>query len=602
MLRLSVLFFFALPALARAGGLVEPKVKAPLKEPSPLEKTLTQLQKDIAAARSLDFKVPPRGLVLPRGAVDPSKQCLYDAGTKTVLLFDDVKDFDKTQLVIELVHALEDQHFDLLKLWETLREEKQGRPAPDAELALAALLQGHASYVASEVLKKPAPSDKDIDAALTKAKSAEQAFLQIQAARFVKAIKDKGGWKSVDFLFHNPPRTTAAFFNLKNIAAVDLGPGPAFGAFGLWKKLRENPATADKALALAKAWRGDRVVEVPSGKAHCFALADAGSAKLLAEAFGRLAGKGSDLLDLRTDIQLDGSRLCVLTAVGDRAIFELRERLYGPLRLQVYSAKAERLISYGDFIDELMGADMVCIGEHHDADMHHRVQLQVIKSLYARDERLGVGLEMLQLPFQKAVERYFSGKTNEEEFLKESDWAGRWGFEWRLYRPIVEFARRNHLPLAALNVPRELTFKISKGGWESLSAEEHKLLGPVDFFLKEHREWWLDRLTKLHGDTKATPERKERSYQVMAAWDDVMGRSAAAFQRATGARRMVVLAGIGHIEYGFGIPFRAARHIGARVATIGIMVNPQNVPNVTTGRILLENRPMTDYVILVRDE
>src|SRR5262249_17612467 len=181
---------------------------------------------------------------------------------------------------------------------EGVRRERVGRPAQDAELALVALLQGHAIYTAAQVLKKDTPADKDVDAALEKAKSAEKAFLQIQSARFVKAIKDKGGWKAVDFLLRNPPRTTAAFFNLKNVAPVDLGPGPSFGAFGLWKKLRDNPATADKAMALAKAWRGDRMVEVPNAKAHCFAMADAASAKLLAEAFGRLVGKGSDLLDL----------------------------------------------------------------------------------------------------------------------------------------------------------------------------------------------------------------------------------------------------------------------------------------------------------------
>lgn len=600
--RFPVLLLLICPLAAAAGD--GPKDKgAPTKEPplTPLEKTLRQLEASIAEVRGLKFKAPIRALIIPRGAVAPGKECFYDAPTRTLYLIDDVKSFDKALLAHEMVHALQDQHFDLVGLYEKLREEKRG---PDATLALAALLEGDAVFTKIEALKKEQPKLAALlDTPLDKAKDPDSAFLSTQSARHVKAVKEKGGWAAVDFLYRNPPRTTAPFFHLKSVPTVALGPGTHFGAFGLWKKLHAQPATHDIALKLAQAWRGDRLIEMPAGKAYLFALAQPEDAKLLADAFTRLSGKGADLfLDYRQQIVIDGSRVTILSAIGDKALADLRDRVFGPLRLQVYSAKAERLISYGDFVEELLGADIICIGEYHDEDLHHRVQLHLIKALHARDERLGIGLEMFQSPFQKAIERYFAGKISEAEFLKESEWAGRWGYDWPLYRPIVEFARRNGLPMAALNVSRELTAKISKGGWESLTADERALLGPVDFFVKEHRDWWHERLSKMHGDAKATPERKERSYQVMTAWDDFMGRSAAAFQKAQGVRRMVVLAGLGHIEHGFGIPFRAARLHGSRVATVGIMINPPDVPLTTTGRILLDNRPMTDYVILVREE
>jgi uncharacterized iron-regulated protein len=75
----------------------------------------------------------------------------------------------------------------------------------------------------------------------------------------------------------------------------------------------------------------------------------------------------------------------------------------------------------------------------------------------------------------------------------------------------------------------------------------------------------------LHGNSKATAEEKERSYQVMATWDDFMARSAADFQRQRGLRRLVILAGSGHVNRGFGIPERAARDVGGTVLTIGIV-------------------------------
>ena len=47
-------------------------------------------------------------------------------------------------------------------------------------------------------------------------------------------------------------------------------------------------------------------------------------------------------------------------------------------------------------------------------------------------------------------------EIGEEEFLKATEYRQRWGYDWGLYRPIVEFSRRNGIALAGLNVPSEL--------------------------------------------------------------------------------------------------------------------------------------------------
>jgi uncharacterized iron-regulated protein len=63
----------------------------------------------------------------------------------------------------------------------------------------------------------------------------------------------------------------------------------------------------------------------------------------------------------------------------------------------------------------------------------------------------------------------------------------------------------------------------------------------------------------MHGHGEMTEDGKEKFYQVMTAWDEYMADSAARFQQERKLRRMVVLAGSGHIERGFGIPDRAVR-------------------------------------------
>ena len=127
------------------------------------------------------------------------------------------------------------------------------------------------------------------------------------------------------------------------------------------------------------------------------------------------------------------------------------------------------------------------------------------------------------------------------------------------------------MPLAALNAPKELTSRVSKVGVEKLNDAEKKQLGDIDFQVKTHRDHWYERLAKMHGAKKDVPkERKERSYQVMTLWDGFMADSAARFQQSRQLRRMVVLAGSGHINYGFGIPDRLSKRTGGKVVKLYI--------------------------------
>jgi uncharacterized iron-regulated protein len=293
-----------------------------------------------------------------------------------------------------------------------------------------------------------------------------------------------------------------------------------------------------------------------------------------------------------TAVLIHGARVLVVEAPDETSFKAMRERAFGPLHLSVYSTRDKKELSFGEFTDRLMAADLVCVGETHDSELHHRVQLQIIKAICARDDRLGVGLEMFQRPFQKALDRWVRGESVEEDFLSATEYRRRWGYDWSLYRPIAEFCRNNGVPMAALNAPRELTSRVSQVGYAKLTDDEKKALGAIDFQVKEHRAHWYERLAKMHGEANVSEDRKERGYQVMTIWDDYMAASAAAFQQERKLKRMVVLAGSGHIERGFGIPDRAARRTGGKAVTIGIAVEK----SVET----LAADPTTDYVVIVR--
>ncbi|MBI3407594.1 MAG: ChaN family lipoprotein [Planctomycetes bacterium] len=552
-----------------------------------LDAKLRDLEKEIAAVRGLQFKAPVQAKIIPREAGNPKeRQGYYDPKSKTLFLYDDLADnYQKGVLIHEMVHAMQDQHFDLTKLKAALdKEHYKG----DADLALAALIEGDATFTMIEVLKKEQPKAAAmLDVPLEKAKNFQNAFLYAQGARYVKSLKDKGGWASVNGAYRFPPRTTGPILNLASVPSINLGKGESQGAFALFQQLAKNPKTRDDSLKLAQGYRGDRTVTSPEGTTTIYACKDTDHAGALGQAIKSLQQDTGRVFD----IVVRGPRLFVYDAANAAALSKLRDRAEGPLNVQVLDAKTKEIIPFGVMIDKLLEADFVCVGETHDSEPHHRAQLQIIKGLYAQDDRLGVGMEMFQRPFQKALDRYGKNENKEDEFLKESEYQARWGYDWSLYRPIIEFCRRNDIPMAALNARKELTGRIRQVAIEKLKEEERSELGPIDIHVKEHRDHWYERLAKMHGNAKATEEQKERGYQIMAVWDDYMARSAADFLKERNLRRMVVLAGSGHIERGFGIPDRAARYYGGKSLTVGIALEGTNQEK---GAVL------TDFVVLVK--
>ena len=176
-----------------------------------------------------------------------------------------------------------------------------------------------------------------------------------------------------------------------------------------------------------------------------------------------------------------------------------------PLQVTVVKTKDGRELTYGQLIDELNKVDLIAVGKQHDSVVHNQMQLQIIKSLYALDERLGMGMEMFQRPYQDVIDCYFAGEISEAEFLKQTEYDTRWGYDWQLYRSIVMFAKHNGVPLAALNAPKELTDRVKAVGYDNLTDDEKKQLGQIDFTVKEHREYSMELLSMIHGTHKATP-------------------------------------------------------------------------------------------------
>ena len=230
---------------------------------------------------------------------------------------------------------------------------------------------------------------------------------------------------------------------------------------------------------------------------------------------------------------------------------------------------------------------VVFVGESHDRYDHHLNQLEIIRRLHQLDLSLAIGVEYFQQPFQPQVDDYIAGRTTEREFLRATEYYQGWGYDYRLYAPIFRFAREQRIPVRALNVPSDLPSAVAKVGIAGLSGQQRAYLpreiGPADEAYRRR----LRRAFEAHKATK--PNAFDHFVEAQQVWDEGMAESAAAYLNENPSRRIVILAGSGHLEYGDGIPKRLERRTRA---TYSIVLNSSDEVG----------SHMADYLLLSKEQ
>ncbi len=217
-------------------------------------------------------------------------------------------------------------------------------------------------------------------------------------------------------------------------------------------------------------------------------------------------------------------------------------------------------------IPTLARSRVVLVGETHDRLDHHLVQLEIIRGLHAIHPELAIGMEAFQQPFQRHLDDYVAGELGERELLRRTEYHRRWGYDFRLYQPILDYAREHRLPVVALNLPVEITRKVGERGIEGLIEEERAAI-PAEIDRSDSAyQKRLEEIFEQH------PQREGRGFdrflEVQLSWDEGMAECAARFLESHPQHKMVILAGSGHLAYGSGIPRRVVRRIQVDTATL----------------------------------
>ena len=153
----------------------------------------------------------------------------------------------------------------------------------------------------------------------------------------------------------------------------------------------------------------------------------------------------------------------------------------------------KRAVEFMQLIADTDGTDVIFIGETHDVKTQHENQLDIIRTLYAKRVPVAIGLEMFASDKQRQLDDWTGGKLDERDF--KLIYSENWSYDWMLYRDIFIFARDNHIPMIALNIPKPIILKVVALGSSSLNDNDKKEIPPhVSWKLNPFQTEYLKRI------------------------------------------------------------------------------------------------------------
>lgn len=220
------------------------------------------------------------------------------------------------------------------------------------------------------------------------------------------------------------------------------------------------------------------------------------------------------------------------------------------------------LVELDELWTQLARVPVTYVAERHDAPSDHAVQLAVLAALHRKTGSVGLGMEMFLRRQQPILNAFVAGELSESEFREQVEWDVTWGFDYSLYRPLLDYAKEHRIPIYGLNVDRQVSRALARGGLEDLPPELKAQVPTLDLSDDAHRAYVREAMgfSSQEGQEAHGGLSFENLYQAQVLWDEYMAESVEqALQGPLAPDHLVVLAGRGHVEFRFGIPERAAR-------------------------------------------
>ena len=126
---------------------------------------------------------------------------------------------------------------------------------------------------------------------------------------------------------------------------------------------------------------------------------------------------------------------------------------------KIYDTRTKQVITIDKIIADCENADVLFFGEEHNDSACHYLEAEIFKALHKNfGAKIALSLEMFETDNQLVLNEYLGGFINEDRFSKDV----RLWSNYKDYRPMIEYAKTNHITVVAANAPRRYVNMISR--------------------------------------------------------------------------------------------------------------------------------------------
>ncbi|MGE0084367.1 MAG: ChaN family lipoprotein [Desulfococcaceae bacterium] len=270
-----------------------------------------------------------------------------------------------------------------------------------------------------------------------------------------------------------------------------------------------------------------------------------------------------------------------------------------------------------DIVIASENADVIFIGESHGDPAAHFLEEEIFREIYCSFRRqedarpVVLSMEMFERDVQPVMDEYLADLISERHFTES---ARPWHSYRRDYRPLVEFAKENRIPVIAANAPGRYVNRVSRLGSAALNDLPPSAKGwlpPLPYataspgYREKFKKFWdesekkrTEMKEKGHkmSEVSAGPKEQFQFEALLAAqslWDASMAHAISLGLKENSRPLILHVNGQFHSAQGMGIPEHLLRYCpDVRILTVTIL------PVAGFPEFQAEVRGAGDFVIL----
>jgi len=232
----------------------------------------------------------------------------------------------------------------------------------------------------------------------------------------------------------------------------------------------------------------------------------------------------------------------------------------------IYNTATKGKVQLADVLQAMDTADIVFFGELHDDSLGHAAELDLLKALAAKyPGKLALSMEMFETDVQPVLNEYLNDFIREKNMITDTRAWPRYKTD---YRPMVELAKSNGIPVIAANAPARYTNMVTTGTFERLKVLNKAALNhlpplPIDTATGPYYEKFV---AEMGGHSAMGGM---HIYQSQSLWDATMAWSIARFYKKHKDYKIMQVNGGFHSEEKMGIVAQLKNYAPkAKVVTI----------------------------------